>query len=145
MKIASKDWPRWVAGPLSIIVFSAIVFGGSAFLVFLNSRDRTNPEYRAENSLKQEICIVKEYRHKEKRYVSVFTKESDRIRWKLPAIVTARKIQDEFCTIKEYRHIDTVYWPDGGHTDFKDCLLIGNIIADCVDEQGRPLARQSVR
>jgi hypothetical protein len=131
-------WPRWATGPLSIIVVSALVFGGSAFLSLLNSRGKIHPEYRAEDSPRRQMCPIKEYRHKEKRYVSVYTKESDSLRWKLPAIVTFRRIQDEFCTTKEYRYLETVFWQDGGHTDFKDCALFENLIGDCVDEQGRP-------
>lgn len=121
MRLDPKGWPRWVRGPLSIVVHSALISGGLAF---------------AAEALKKEICTIKEHRQNERRYVSIFTKEDPLTRWRLPAIVSVRKIQDELCTTNVYRHIDTVYWPDGAQMDFEDCLFLGNLVGDCVDEQG---------
>jgi hypothetical protein len=109
-------------GPLAIAVVSVLVTGGSAF---------------AGDTLKKEVCTANEHRHHEKRYVSVFIKEDPLKRWKLPAVVSHRTIRVESCTTQSYRQIDTVYWPDGGHTDFADCLFVENLVGDCVDEQGR--------
>lgn len=120
MRFDLMGWPSWAIGPLAVVVVSALPL---AVFALENSRDEKRLECRAADFFK-----------KEKRYVSVFMTEDTQIRWYLPAIISVCKSQDK---MKEYRRIDTVYWQDGAHIDFEDCLLDGNFIGDCTDDQGR--------
>ena len=124
MRCEPKGWSRGIIGPISIIVITASLFG----VALKRSR-----------GLRGNECTERrEFLKMEKRYVSIFTKESDEIRWRLPAIVRVCIDQDKFCNKKEHRHVDTVFWQDDRHTDFKECKLLENFIGDCIDEQGNP-------
>lgn len=120
MRFDPKGRPRRVIGPLAIVLTAAIAFRVSALE---SSRDE-----------KRLVCRAEDFSKKEKRFVSLFTTEDLRTRWYLPAIVTVCISQDE---TQAYRRIDTVYWQDGAHIDFEDCMLYGNFVGDCRDDQGR--------